>query len=172
MIPKSAGSSRRCGPPNRRSGKRVAYIGGIDLCHVGPEFGDPNPVDPGLQEQVRSFDDRMLDRAAACDPGGWFRTAAQRRQPLSRLRYCRDLYNAACDRARARPLAQVQAGPRRSPDLLRELRQHGIPCRRAFFDHDRDPCRNSCLTECPARRLPMSLPRASRARPRPIFARR
>ena len=22
------------------SGKRVAYIGGIDLCHVGPEFGD------------------------------------------------------------------------------------------------------------------------------------
>jgi MEMO1 family protein len=58
------------------SGKRVAYIGGIDLCHVGPEFGDPTPVDPGLQEQVRSFDDQMLDRAAACDPGGWFRTAA------------------------------------------------------------------------------------------------
>ena len=58
-------------------GRRVAYIGGIDLCHVGPEFGDPNPVDPGLQEQVRSFDDLMLDRAAACDPGGWFRTAAQ-----------------------------------------------------------------------------------------------
>ena len=25
------------------SGKRVAYIGGIDLCHVGPEFGDPTP---------------------------------------------------------------------------------------------------------------------------------
>ena len=37
----------------------------------------PNPVDPGLQEQVKSFDDLMLDRAAACDPGGWFRTAAQ-----------------------------------------------------------------------------------------------
>ena len=26
------------------SGKKVAYIGGIDLCHVGPEFGDPDPV--------------------------------------------------------------------------------------------------------------------------------
>ena len=25
------------------SGKNVAYIGGIDLCHVGPEFGDPRP---------------------------------------------------------------------------------------------------------------------------------
>jgi MEMO1 family protein len=58
------------------SGKRVAYIGGIDLCHVGPEFGDSAPVEPWLQEQVRQFDSAMLDRAAACDPGGWFRTAA------------------------------------------------------------------------------------------------
>jgi MEMO1 family protein len=56
-------------------GKSVAYIGGIDLCHVGPEFGDPSPVDPVLQEQVRRFDDAMLDRAAAGDPEGWFRTA-------------------------------------------------------------------------------------------------
>jgi len=57
------------------SGKQVAYIGGIDLCHVGPEFGDPSPVDSALQEQVRLFDGSMLDRAAAGDPGGWFRTA-------------------------------------------------------------------------------------------------
>jgi len=57
------------------SGKQVAYIGGIDLCHVGPEFGDRGPVDPALQEQVRLFDGSMLDRAAAGDPGGWFRTA-------------------------------------------------------------------------------------------------
>ncbi len=56
-------------------GKSVAYIGGIDLCHVGPEFGDPSPVDPILQEQVRRFDGEMLDRAAAGDPEGWFRTA-------------------------------------------------------------------------------------------------
>jgi AmmeMemoRadiSam system protein B len=56
---------------------RVVYIGGIDLCHVGPEFGDPSAVDPGLQEQVKSFDDQMLERAAAGDPGGWFKTAAQ-----------------------------------------------------------------------------------------------
>jgi AmmeMemoRadiSam system protein B len=58
------------------SGRQVAYVGGIDLSHVGPEFGDPRPVDPALQAQVRSFDDLMLDRAAACDPGGWFQTAA------------------------------------------------------------------------------------------------
>jgi AmmeMemoRadiSam system protein B len=56
-------------------GKSVTYIGGIDLCHVGPEFGDPSPVAPILQEQVRRFDGAMLDRAAAGDPEGWFRTA-------------------------------------------------------------------------------------------------
>jgi AmmeMemoRadiSam system protein B len=59
------------------SDKHIAYIGGIDLCHVGPEFGDSSPVDTDLLDQVRSFDDQMLDRAAACDPGGWFRTAAR-----------------------------------------------------------------------------------------------
>jgi len=59
------------------SGKKVAYIGGIDLCHVGPEFGDPSPVDSVLQEMVRAFDTAMLDRAVAADPAGWFRTAAK-----------------------------------------------------------------------------------------------
>jgi MEMO1 family protein len=58
------------------SGREVAYIGGIDLSHVGTEFGDTHPVDPALQEQVRLFDSSMLDRAAAGDPDGWFRTAA------------------------------------------------------------------------------------------------
>jgi MEMO1 family protein len=60
----------------RSSGKKVVYIGGIDLCHVGPEFGDPTLVEPGLQEQVRRFDDEMLAKAAAGDAAGWFRTAA------------------------------------------------------------------------------------------------
>ncbi|WP_148593990.1 AmmeMemoRadiSam system protein B [Aquisphaera giovannonii] len=61
----------------RASGKAVAYIGGIDLCHVGPEFGDPSPVDEGLLETIRNFDRAMLDRAADGDPEGWFRTAAE-----------------------------------------------------------------------------------------------
>jgi AmmeMemoRadiSam system protein B len=58
------------------SGREVAYIGGIDLSHVGTEFGDTELVDPATQEQVRRFDTSMLDRAAAVDPNGWFRTAA------------------------------------------------------------------------------------------------
>ena len=59
------------------SGKKVAYIGGIDLCHVGPEFGDPDPVDGATLREVESFDEAMLGRAAANDPEGWFRTAAR-----------------------------------------------------------------------------------------------
>jgi AmmeMemoRadiSam system protein B len=58
-------------------GQGVVYIGGIDLCHVGPEFGDPSPVDPPLQNQVRQFDHELLGHAAAGNPVDWFRTAAR-----------------------------------------------------------------------------------------------
>ncbi len=59
------------------SGKKVAYIGGIDLCHVGPEFGDPQFVDAATLGEVRAFDRAMLDRASALDPAGWFAHAAE-----------------------------------------------------------------------------------------------
>jgi AmmeMemoRadiSam system protein B len=59
------------------SGKKVAYIGGIDLCHVGPEFGDPGPVDGPTLDRVRAFDRSMLGHATRLDPGGWFGEAAQ-----------------------------------------------------------------------------------------------
>ena len=57
------------------SGKRVAYIGAVDLCHVGPEFGDPEPVDEPTLRTVEAFDRAMLDHAQANDPAAWFRTA-------------------------------------------------------------------------------------------------
>ncbi|MDR3637482.1 MAG: AmmeMemoRadiSam system protein B, partial [Isosphaeraceae bacterium] len=59
------------------SGKKVAYIGGIDLCHVGPEFGDREPVDGPTLERVRAFDTAMLGRATALDAKGWFETAGR-----------------------------------------------------------------------------------------------
>jgi len=61
----------------RESGRRVAYIGGVDLCHVGPEFGDPEPVDDALRSRVRSFDHELLRRAEAADAAGWFQTVAE-----------------------------------------------------------------------------------------------
>ena len=59
-----------------RSGKRVAYIGSVDLCHVGPEFGDPCPIDDSALAEIRAFDGAMLDRAIGDDPEGWFSEAA------------------------------------------------------------------------------------------------
>jgi AmmeMemoRadiSam system protein B len=59
------------------SGRKVAYIGGIDLCHVGPEFGDPDPVDDATLEVVKGYDGRLLDRARASDASGWFATGSE-----------------------------------------------------------------------------------------------
>lgn len=60
----------------RASGRRVAYIGSIDLAHIGPEFGDPERVDTSTLQEVRAYDASMLDRAVAGDPEGWFARAA------------------------------------------------------------------------------------------------
>jgi AmmeMemoRadiSam system protein B len=67
------------------SGKNVVFIGGIDLCHVGPEFGDPAPVDVVLAAAVRQFDHEMLGHAAAVEPARWFATAAS---VSNRFRVC------------------------------------------------------------------------------------
>jgi AmmeMemoRadiSam system protein B len=58
-------------------GRRVAYIGGIDLGHVGPEFGDPDLVEDPTLDALRSADAAMLDRAADGDARGWFAEAAE-----------------------------------------------------------------------------------------------
>jgi AmmeMemoRadiSam system protein B len=54
------------------SGRKVAYIGGIDLSHVGPEFGDPSPTDATLRQQVHDQDAAILGCAIAGDARGWF----------------------------------------------------------------------------------------------------
>ncbi len=54
----------------------MAYIGGIDLCHVGPEFGDPDPIDSATLATVQRFDATMLEHAAAHNPTDWFASAA------------------------------------------------------------------------------------------------
>jgi AmmeMemoRadiSam system protein B len=64
---------------------RIALVAGIDLCHVGPDFGDPAPVDEALLETVRDFDQRMLACAADGDAEGWFQQAAEVRD---RYRVC------------------------------------------------------------------------------------
>ena len=54
------------------SGRRVAFIAGADLAHVGPRFGDPQPVSPAELGTIDREDREMLRAVQAGDPEGFF----------------------------------------------------------------------------------------------------
>jgi AmmeMemoRadiSam system protein B len=58
-------------------GRRVCYIGGADFAHVGPQFGDPAPVDQRFADHVRVGDLAMLALAAEGDADGFYRQVVQ-----------------------------------------------------------------------------------------------
>ena len=86
-------TTRGCGASSTRSarrwpssGRRVAFIAGADLAHVGPRFGDPQPVEPG---RARA---RSIARTARCsraveagDADGFFESV---RRDGDRRRIC------------------------------------------------------------------------------------
>ena len=47
------------------SSRRVCVIGGVDLAHVGPRFGDPEPNTPAFLAEVEREDRAMLDAVVA-----------------------------------------------------------------------------------------------------------
>ncbi len=55
----------------------VYLIGGVDLSHVGPRFGDAEPVGPALAAATRAFDLRALERVAAGDAEGFRRVVME-----------------------------------------------------------------------------------------------
>lgn len=55
----------------------VCYVISGDLAHVGPKFGDTEPVGEPLLSLSKKQDDVLLARAAAVDPAGYFRTVAE-----------------------------------------------------------------------------------------------
>lgn len=54
------------------SGRRVALIAGADLAHMGPRFGDPEPVSPGELTRIEREDRAMLATVEAGDAGAFF----------------------------------------------------------------------------------------------------
>jgi AmmeMemoRadiSam system protein B len=58
------------------SGRRVAVIAGADLAHVGPRFGDPEPLTPDDLGRVAREDRAMLAAVEAGDPRGFFEAIA------------------------------------------------------------------------------------------------
>jgi hypothetical protein len=60
-----------------RAGRRVAYVAGADLAHVGPRFGDPAPIGRAELARVESEDRAMLAEVEAGDADAFFRAVAR-----------------------------------------------------------------------------------------------
>ncbi len=58
------------------SGRRVCLIAGVDLAHVGPRFGDPEPNTAGSLTEVERADRDMLESVTAGDAVGFFSSIA------------------------------------------------------------------------------------------------
>ncbi|HYE91823.1 MAG TPA: AmmeMemoRadiSam system protein B [Terriglobales bacterium] len=56
--------------------RRVAYVAGADLAHVGPRFGDPEPVSPFALARIEREDRAMLDAVTAGDRCAFFESVA------------------------------------------------------------------------------------------------
>jgi MEMO1 family protein len=54
----------------------VCIVGGVDLSHVGPRFGDDEPVGPDLARRAADADKTALRCVEAGDAEGWWRTVA------------------------------------------------------------------------------------------------
>lgn len=58
------------------SGRRVVLVAGADLAHVGPRFGDPEPVTPLELARIADEDRAMLAAVEAGDPAAFFESVA------------------------------------------------------------------------------------------------
>jgi hypothetical protein len=58
------------------SGQRDAVIAGADLAHVGPRFGDPEPVGSPELALIEREDTVMLESVAAGEPDAFFESVA------------------------------------------------------------------------------------------------
>ncbi len=57
-------------------GRRAVIVAGADLAHMGPRFGDPEPLDGGARGDLADTDRASLARAAEGDaPGFWAHVA-------------------------------------------------------------------------------------------------
>lgn len=60
-----------------RSGKRLCFVGSVDLAHIGPRYGDQNGW-PSV-EKTTQLDQEMLRLISASDPEGFFNYIASER---------------------------------------------------------------------------------------------
>jgi len=58
-------------------GKRVGFVAGVDLSHVGARFGDPIELDAGVLAELEKTDRAAIDAALTGDAEAWFDTIAR-----------------------------------------------------------------------------------------------
>ncbi len=56
---------------------RICLVGGVDLAHVGPRFGDPEPVTDARLREVAEDDLTMLAHVTAADAEGFYQSVAR-----------------------------------------------------------------------------------------------
>jgi AmmeMemoRadiSam system protein B len=60
----------------QEAGEPICYIISGDLAHIGPEFGDPERLEPAVLERSRRQDERLCGAAEAVDPEAYFNIVA------------------------------------------------------------------------------------------------
>lgn len=59
--------------------RRICFVAGVDLAHVGRQFGDTEPVTDDFLKWVESEDRQLVERLAALDAPGFFNEIAKDR---------------------------------------------------------------------------------------------
>jgi AmmeMemoRadiSam system protein B len=57
--------------------RRVCFVAGVDLAHVGQQFGDREPVNDEFLKWVEAEDQKLVDRLAVLDAPGFFHEIAK-----------------------------------------------------------------------------------------------
>lgn len=59
------------------SGEDVCFVGGVDMAHIGQQFGDPGLLDDARLKTQWTDDQNLLSKACAGDAAGWFSHVAE-----------------------------------------------------------------------------------------------
>ncbi len=60
-----------------RESRRVCFVAGVDLAHVGSQFGDREPITPDFLKWVEAEDQTLIEKLAARDSEGFFNEIAK-----------------------------------------------------------------------------------------------
>jgi MEMO1 family protein len=59
--------------------RQICFVAGVDLAHVGKQFGDLEPITPDFLKWVETEDRLLIDKLAALDAAGFFGEIAKDR---------------------------------------------------------------------------------------------